>query len=317
MRKFIVIAGAALSSIALVALVAGRRWFSSWGIAPIEGELTLPGDDLVPEPTMSDTRGLTIDAPPSAVWPWLAQLGFGRGGWYSYDAMDMKGRSAEMILPEHQALAVGDIVPTDPDGGFEVKVLEPERALVLLVDNAIVARRPEQARIGAVSSPGLAASGRFMQVSMPPEFAVSWAIVLQPLDGGRTRLIERVRAAYGATSRGTRAFGPMLGFGVFLMTRRQMLGIAERAQRYAADPLASLAASPATTPVDPSAGHEAAPARELSTKARRRSRAIATPPPGGLDEGASNDVVPMLATREGPAPANGHATDLEDAAPAP
>ena len=317
MRRFIVIAGAALSSIALVAVVAGRRWFSSWGITPIEGELTLPGDDLVPEPTMSDTRGLTIDAPPSAVWPWLAQLGFGRGGWYSYDAMDMKGRSADTILPEHQALAVGDIVPTDPSGGFEVRVLEPERALVLLVDNAIVARRPDQARIGAVSSPGLAASGRFMQASMPPEFAVSWAIVLQPLEGGRTRLIERVRAAYGATTRGTRAFGPMLGFGVFLMTRRQMLGIAERAQRYAADPLASLAASPATTPVDPSAGHETASTRELATKALRRSRAVATPPAGLVDERASTDVVPMLPTREGPAPANGHAIDLNEAAPAP
>ena len=120
-------------------------------------------------------------------------------------------------------------MPTDPNGGFEVKVVEPERALVLLVDNEIVARRPDQTRIDAASTPGLAASGRFMQASMPPEFAVSWAMVLQPLDGGRTRLIERVRATYGSTTRGTRAFSPMLGFGVFLMTRRQMLGLAERA----------------------------------------------------------------------------------------
>ncbi len=100
---------------------------------------------------------------------------------------------------------------------------------MLLVDDEIVARRTDQARIDATSTPGLAASGRFMQASMPPEFAVSWAIILQPLDGGRTRLIERVRAAYGSTTRGTRAFGPVLGFGVFLMTRRQMLGLAERA----------------------------------------------------------------------------------------
>ena len=209
---------------------------------------------------------------------------FGRGGWYSYDAMDMKGRSADTILPEHQALAVGDIVPTDPNGGFEVRVLEPERALVLFVDNEIVARRPSEARIDAASTPGLAASGRFMQVSMPPEFAVSWAIVLQPLDGGRTRLIERVRAAYGSTTRGTRAFGPMLGFGVFLMTRRQMLGIAERAQRYAADPLASLAASPATTPVDPSA-------------ATRRRRRASCPPRPDADRGQSRRLRPAGLTK--------------------
>ena len=153
---------------------------------------------------MSDTRGMTIDAPPAAVWPWLVQLGFGRGGWYSYDRMDMKGSSADAILPEHQTLAVGDIVPTDPNGGFEVKVLEPERALVLFVDNEIVARRPDQKRIDAAATPGLAASGRFMQASMPPQFAVSWAMVLQPLDGGRTRLIERVRASF-ARQRPTRA----------------------------------------------------------------------------------------------------------------
>ena len=285
MRRFIVLAGAALSSIALVGFLAGRRLFSTWGVVPIEGQLTLPGDDLVPEPTMSDTRGITIDAPPSAVWPWLAQLGFGRGGWYSYDAMDMKGSSADTILTEHQALAVGDTVPTDPHGGFEVRVLEPERALVLVVDNEIVARRPDQARINAVSTPGLAASGRFMQASMPPEFAVSWAIVLQPLAGGRTRLIERVRAVYGSTTRGTRAFAPLLGFGVFLMTRRQMLGLAARATRYAADPLAQV---PATTP--------AVAARQ---------------------DGVVADVVPIVPVRKGRATANGHVPDLAESAPAP
>ena len=126
MRRFIVIVGAASSALAIAGFAAGRHLFSTWGIVPIEGELTLPGDDLVPDVTMSDTRGITIDAPPSAVWPWLLQLGFGRGGWYSYDAMDMQGRSADAILPEHQALAVGDIVPTDPNGGFEVKALEPD-----------------------------------------------------------------------------------------------------------------------------------------------------------------------------------------------
>ena len=117
MRRFIVIVGAALSSIALVGFLAGRRLFSTWGVVPIEGELTLPGDDLVPEPTMADTRGITIDAPPSAVWPWLAQLGFGRGGWYSYDAMDMKGRSADAILPEHQHWRSGTSCPPTRTAG--------------------------------------------------------------------------------------------------------------------------------------------------------------------------------------------------------
>ena len=72
MRRFILIVGAASSALAIAGFAAGRHLFSTWGIAPIEGELTLPGDDLVPDVTMSDTRGITIDAPPSAVWPWLA-----------------------------------------------------------------------------------------------------------------------------------------------------------------------------------------------------------------------------------------------------
>jgi hypothetical protein len=224
----------------------------------------------------------------------LLQLGFGRGGWYSYDRMDMKGRSADSILPEHQTLAVGDIVPTDPNGGFEVKVIEPERALVLLVNNEIAARRTDRARIDAAATPGLAASGRFMQASMPPEFAVSWAIVLEPLEGGRTRLIERVRASYVSPTRGrrgTRALAPALGFGVFLMTRRQMLGLAARATRYAADPLAHVATM---TP------------------------AAATWLAGDPDERHDlTDVVPTPPTREGPAPANGHAPDLAEATPAP
>ncbi len=127
------------------------------------------------------------------------------------------------------------------------------------------------------STPGLAASGRFMQASMPPEFAVSWAIVLQPLDGGRTRLIERVRAKYGSETRGSRAFGPALGFGVFLMTRRQMIGLAERARRYAADPLAATAATAPVAPVEPSA----------APRNRPRAAGACAQVPGGGDRAGS------------------------------
>ncbi len=242
MRKLIAIAIGAISAAILAGYVLGRRQFATWGVDPLERELVLPGDDLVPAPTTADTRGLTIEAPPSSVWPWLVQLGYGRGGWYSYDAMDMKGKSADAILPEFQSLAVGDIVPTDPKGGFEVKAVEPERALVLFVDQEVVAARMAADEGGEATPAGLAASGRFMKASVPPKFAVSWAIVLQPQDGGRTRLIERVRAQFESAAPGTRAFQPLMGFGVFAMTRRQMLGLAERAERQ------FLGAAPAATP---------------------------------------------------------------------
>ena len=67
----------------------GQQWrarYRTWGIVPAEQDRALPGDELVADPDLIETRSLTIDAPPSAVWPWLAQMGYGRGGWYSYRA---------------------------------------------------------------------------------------------------------------------------------------------------------------------------------------------------------------------------------------
>ncbi len=229
MRKRVIV-GSTIAAICWAGYYRTRRWWATWGVDSAERDRALPGDGLVPEPTMSDTRGITIAAPPSAVWPWIVQLGYGRGGWYSYDRVDMRGGSADEIRPEWQQLAVGDVVPTDPDGGFEVRALEPGRALVLTVDNELVARQRGMSTATDGVPVGLATSGRFMQASMPSEFAVSWAFVLEPLDGDRTRLIERVRGRFGQGTPATRALGPLLGFGVFLMTQRQMVGIRERAE---------------------------------------------------------------------------------------
>jgi hypothetical protein len=226
--------GAAVGSAAVAATVGTRRvlaWWRTWGVDPAEAALALPGDDLVADAGANDTRGITIDAPPEAVWPWLLQMGYGRAGWYSWDRLDMKGDSADRILAEHQSLAVGDTVPTDPSGGFLVKVLEPSESLVLYVDAEITAQRRRTGAAGEPVPVGLAASGRFMETATPPDFAASWAFVLRPLDGGRTRLIERVRARMGGPAKGPAFLGSMLGFGVFVMTQKQMTGIRARAER--------------------------------------------------------------------------------------
>jgi hypothetical protein len=146
--------------------------------------------------------------------------------------MDMDGTSADRILAEHQSLAVGDTVPTDPTGGFVVRVLAPGEALVLFVDGDTMAAR--RAPVGDVEVPaGLAASGKFLETAVPPDFAASWTFVLRPLDGGRTRLVERFRARMGSQTAGPRFLGPLLGFGVFVMTQKQMTGIRTRAEREA------------------------------------------------------------------------------------
>jgi hypothetical protein len=89
-----------------------RRWHLRWGATDAEVASTMPGDAIVPDPSLDATRALTIDAPPAQVWPWIVQIGTGRAGFYSYDLFDNGARpSADRILPELQDTQVGDWVP--------------------------------------------------------------------------------------------------------------------------------------------------------------------------------------------------------------
>jgi len=136
-----IVVGSTIAAAGWAAFYTASRWYASWGADPAEAGRELPGDDLVPDAARVDTRGITIAARPSAVWPWLVQMGYGRAGWYSYDRLDMRGRSADEIHPEWQALAVGDVLPTDSGGGFVVRALDPERALVAFIDSDLVAEQ--------------------------------------------------------------------------------------------------------------------------------------------------------------------------------
>lgn len=232
--------GVAIGSVAAYRAVI-RPWYERWGVEPDDDDRLLPGDELIGVPTAADTRGITIEAPAAAIWPWLVQMGFGRAGWYSYDTMDMRGPSSEAIVPEWQTIAVGQMMPSWPGGGFEVVQIEPDHALVLYLDDTIVARQEAEAKATAVTGlgteatpPGLAASTAIMR-SQPRTFRASWSFVLDPIDGGRTRLIERVRVEYPEIAAWNRVTGPLFGVGVFLMTRRQLLGIKQRAERLIAN----------------------------------------------------------------------------------
>jgi hypothetical protein len=171
------------------------------------------------------TRGITIAAPPERIWPWLMQMGYGRAGWYSYDRLDTVGESSHRILPEFQHLAVGDIVPTHPGGGFKVQSVEPFRYLVLSVDPSLMVPADEEKPVPH----GLAASGRLSDLALD-DFRATWAFVLEPLDAEHTRLIERFRVQVAPAKGIRRAAMSVLSLGVFAMTRRQLLGIRERAE---------------------------------------------------------------------------------------
>ena len=148
-----------------------------WGATDAEIEERTPGRQIIPDAPVSSTMAVTLDAPPSAVWPWLAQMGFDRAGWYSWDRLDRAGiPSARTLHPEWQSLLVGQKLTSTPDGKhwFEVAGLEPERFLAL--------------RFFAVEG------GRQVDpVSpRPAKFSDSlWEFQLKELPGGRTRLVVR------------------------------------------------------------------------------------------------------------------------------
>lgn len=130
------IGGAALmaASAATAYSPLARHWYLTYGATAEEAARVLPGDELLPDPDLRSTRAITIQAAPSAVWPWLVQMGSGRGGAYSYDwienllGLDM--HSADDILPQFQDLAVGDVLPLGPKGpGMRVEICDPEGTL--------------------------------------------------------------------------------------------------------------------------------------------------------------------------------------------
>ena len=207
------VTAAALAAALVPAVRVAHRRQLRWGTTPGEELLPLPGDALLPGADLVATRAITIDAPPSAVWPWLAQIGQHRGGFYSYDLLENVAglgiRSATRIVPEWQA-HVGDTVHLAEEVALDVVVADEGRALVLLGD-------------APVDDAG------------PVPYAFSWAFVLEPRGpgGSATRLLVRERYAYRARW-APRMVLPMSWLS-FLMTERMMRGLRQRAERAEAD----------------------------------------------------------------------------------
>jgi hypothetical protein len=207
-----------------------KQWRERWQAKPDESVRDMPGDDLVPDAEFKQTMALTIDAPPKAVWPWLVQMGYGRGGWYSYDSIDMLGNSSRELRPELQELHVGQMLPVGPGIGFRVEVIEPDHALVLYGDQELFEHAQWDTGGAAEETPGLKFVDVLSRANMS-DFAVSWSFILEPIDGGRTRLLERFRARR-TPGPAAAIVGPLIDVGHFLMTRRQMLGLRERVEEF-------------------------------------------------------------------------------------
>lgn len=195
-----------LLGVLVLAVVYGfpvRRWFARWGTTSEELARAMPGDALIPDPTDMSMQSVTVNAPPEDIWPWLVQIGYQRGGLYSYDWLDrlfgfLDRPSATRILPESQQLAVGDKVPWDSRGTeLTVGVVEPLRALALSYE----------------------ARG----------FKWVWQFGLYPLDDRSTRFVTRGTEHVPKTPLwwlGMRIMEPAS----FIMTRRFLLGVKQRAE---------------------------------------------------------------------------------------
>ncbi len=183
-----------------------RWWYLRWGATGEEVRTALPGDRLVADADLTATRAITIRATAAHVWPWLAQLGQGRGGFYSYDRLEnLVGcdiHSADRVVPQWQSMKVGDDIRLHPDVGLVVAEVDPGRVLVLR---------------------GGVPIGR-----APAPYDFTWAFVLREGLDGTTRLVVRERYSYSRWWSGLLVEPVELVSAV--MSQRMLRGIRNRAE---------------------------------------------------------------------------------------
>ena len=190
-------------------------WMIHWGATKDERRKTLPGDDLVPQANIQSTKGVTIQASPEAIYPWLLQIGVDRGGMYSYDWLEnlfgLKVHSVNRIVPEYQNAQVGDFwrfTPKEfvlnPGPGLYVRELQPNRAVLLSFG---MENKPEDACVD------------------------TWQFVLEPQLDGSTRLLLRSRMNMKPELPIKLTY-----FIQFIMERKMLLTIRERAEKLVVTP---------------------------------------------------------------------------------
>ncbi|XVU27788.1 SRPBCC family protein [Actinoplanes sp. CA-054009] len=204
--------GGALTAAVIAALSRpAQRRYLTWGATADEAYGPMPGDELLPAAETISTRAISIGARPVAVWPWLVQMGSGRGGAYTYDWIEnllgLNMHSADEILPQFQDLAVGDVLPLGRDGpDMRVEICDRDRTLALRsTDGAWV-----------------------------------WTFDLRP-DGDRTRLISRNRIQ-------RLPYSALMAPGSLVMEHRMLRGIRRRAERTTPPSRADAAAASARRP---------------------------------------------------------------------
>ena len=184
----------AVAAVVLAYALAIGPWQRRWGTTHEESHRAMPGDDLLRPDAPSTTRAITIHATPEQVFPWLRQIGYGRGGWYSYDWIDNDGEpSVERLVPDLW-LEVGDRIEMMPGFGPIVRAIEPGVSIVSAGESD------------------------------------SWCLLVEPTGDGRTRLISRWRLDW-PRSLAVSVWIAVADPGAFIMERKMLLRIRDLAER--------------------------------------------------------------------------------------
>lgn len=181
---------------------------SHWGIDEETARRDYPGDGLVSEPRWGWTHGVEIDAPPERVWPWVAQIGADRGGFYSYQWLEnLAGcgvRNAETIHPEW-TLREGDGLKLHPS----------------LPPLPVVAVEPGRYFLAYASA----------EDKKEPWVEASWLFLVEELPRGRSRFVSRFRSSSSDDLATRLAYGPYITESVgFVMDRQMLRGVKKRAE---------------------------------------------------------------------------------------
>ncbi len=189
----------------------GRKRLS-WGTVGTEATDQLPGDALVPEPKWTYTLGVAVDVSPEAVWPWIAQIGQGRGGFYTYQTLEnlvgCRITNTTEILAEHQDPAVGEEIHLHPSAPpLRIEEVDPPNALVLF--------------------------GAPLDLDAEQSWGMStWQFVIRPGPDGGSRFLTRGRYDHGPDWRSRLTFGRFpIEVISFVMSRKMMLEIKRLAER--------------------------------------------------------------------------------------
>ena len=208
-----------------------RPQLQHWGATEQEAAEVLPGDGLVPVPRFTSTRAISVAASPSAVWPWLAQLGEGRGGLYTYGSLErlvgLGMESADAVVGELQDLAVGDTIRLAPIGGpdglaMTVEILEAPGLLVLR-SGRLGADQTGSAGDGTEPLP----AGDYFAAAP----AVSWTLVLRDVADGATRVLSRWRMTWAPSAAADLFNGALVEPLHFALEEKMLRGVRDRVER--------------------------------------------------------------------------------------